>query len=63
MKPKEDAFGDLLGSNFNPRKSNESRTLKDMKANAAIDNALDPDRARVSERGGRCILHAPGFTP
>ena len=46
-KPKDAAFGDLLGSNFNPKKSNENKPLKDLKAKNDIENALDPDRAKV----------------
>ena len=49
-KPKEDAFSDLLGSGFNPKKGeSESKTLKDMKSKTSINNALDPDRARVRD--------------
>ncbi len=47
-KPRNDAFGDLLGSNFTPKSSNESKTLKDMKSEDGIENALDPDRAKVN---------------
>lgn len=47
-KPKEDAFGDLLGSNFSSKKNADSKaSLKDMKSKNAIENALDPDRAKV----------------
>ncbi len=45
QKPKNNAFGDLLGPGFNPGGSNEPRTLKAMKN---TDNViLDPDRAKV----------------
>lgn len=46
-KPREDAFGDLLGSNFSSKKSNDPKSLKDMKSKNAIENALDPERAKV----------------
>lgn len=46
-KPKTDAFGDLLGSGFNPKKPTESKSLKNMKSNQDIANSLDPEKARV----------------
>ena len=46
-KPKDNAFGDLLGSNFTPKTNSQSRTLRDLKSANAAENALDPDRARV----------------
>ncbi len=49
-KPKDATFSDLLGSNFNPKKDNEKKLLKEMKSKNDIENALDPDRAKVSSK-------------
>lgn len=56
QKPKGDAFGDLLGSNFNPSSKNGPKTLKSLKGDKYVEQ--DPDRAKVaawSERKERNI--------
>ena len=48
-KPKDSDFSDLLGGNFSSKSNANAgpRTLKDMRADSDINNALDPDRAKV----------------
>lgn len=46
-KPKESDFSDLLGGNFTSKTNAGPKTLKDMRADSDINNALDPDRAKV----------------
>ena len=53
-KPKADAFGDLLGSGFNPKKNDGPKTLKGMKSNQDITNSLDPERAQVIKLLSSC---------
>ena len=45
QKPKLDAFGDLLGPNFNPAGKGGPKTLSDMKTNQFVED--DPDKAKV----------------
>ena len=51
-KPKDSDFSDLLGGNFSSKSNAGPRTLKDLRADNDINNALDPDRAKV-----RTVLH------
>ena len=46
-KPKRSDFSDLLGGNFSAKPTGP-RTLKDMRAESDINNALDPDKAKVA---------------
>ena len=46
-KPKDSDFSDLLGGSFSSKSNAGPRTLKDMRAESDINNALDPDRAKV----------------
>ena len=46
-KPKDSDFSDLLGGNFRSKANAGPRTLKDMRAESDINNAIDPDRAKV----------------
>lgn len=46
-KPKDSDFSDLLGGNFNSKSNTGPKTLKDMRVDSDINNALDPDRAKV----------------
>ncbi len=47
-KPKDSDFSDLLGGNFTSKSDAGPKTLKDMSADSDINNALDPDRAKVN---------------
>ena len=49
-------FSDLLGGNFSSKSNAGSRTLKDMRAESDINNALDPDRAKVDACTYTCTL-------
>ena len=46
-KPKRNDFSDLLGGNFSSSANSGPRTLKAMRAESDINNALDPDKAKV----------------
>lgn len=46
-KPKDSDFSDLLGGNFTSKSNAGPKTLKDLSADSDINNALDPDRAKV----------------
>ena len=46
-KPKKSDFSDLLGGNFTSSANSGPRTLKAMRAESDINNALDPDKAKV----------------
>ncbi len=54
-------FSELLNAQgfSSGAKDKGPRSLKDMKKTTGIEQAIDPDRARVSERGGggRGVLH------
>ena len=50
-------FSDHLGGNFSSKSNAGSRTLKsDMRAESDINNALDPDRAKVDACTYTCML-------
>ena len=56
-------FGDLLqGHNFSGGKDKEPRSLKEMKAKSNIEQALDPDRARVRHMAV-CQFVTDSFSP